>query len=122
MRAGPCASRPPSLRRWRTLKEPTLARTSRARNTNGPPGHVVSRIVEREGRRVAPQPLERVVNAGVFQKYMHQHVAVVEQDPSALGDALGMQDAHAFAPELGADGVRDRLQVRRRFAAADQEV
>ena len=53
---------------------------------------------------------------------MHQHVAVVEQDPAALGDALGMQDVHAFAPELGADGVRDRLQVRRRFAAADQEV
>src|SRR5215813_10050995 len=88
----------------------------------GRPDTFSSRFVERESRRVAPETLERVIRPGVFQKYVHQHVAVVEQDPAALGHALGVQDVHPLAPELGADGIRDRLQMRRRLAAADQEV
>src|SRR5881628_3671419 len=33
-----------------------------------------SRRVERQHRRVAPQALERVVEAGVLEKHVHQHV------------------------------------------------
>ena len=53
---------------------------------------------------------------------MHQHVPVVEQNPAALGDAFGVQHVDPFTPELGANRVRDRLQMSRRLAAADQEV
>src|SRR5437879_664891 len=81
-----------------------------------------SRIVERQGRRVAPQALERIIGPRVFQKYVNEHVAVVEQHPAALGDALGVQDVHPFVSELHADGFGDRLQLRRRLAAADEEV
>src|SRR5262245_13206097 len=80
-----------------------------------------SRIVERQGRRVAPEALERVVAARLFQKYVHQQVAVVEQHPAALGDALGVEHIDALAAQLDADRFRDRLQLRRRLAAADEE-
>src|SRR2546425_294438 len=81
-----------------------------------------SRRVERQHRRVAPQALERVVEAGVLEKHVHQHVAVVEKNPSALGDAFGVQDVHSFALQVAADGLGDRLEMGRGLAATDQKI
>src|SRR2546422_11298677 len=47
-----------------------------------------SRRVERQHRRVAPQALERVVEAGGLEKHVHQHVAAVEKKPSPLRRAF----------------------------------
>ncbi len=47
-----------------------------------------ARPLDRNERRVAPQPLQRVEPARFLEKHVHHHVAVVEQEPAALRAAL----------------------------------
>src|SRR2546426_12458525 len=47
-----------------------------------------SRRVERQHRRVAPQALERVVEAGVLEKKAHHHPAPGAKKPPPLPGAL----------------------------------
>src|SRR5206468_2126871 len=115
----PFASGPPSRLRWCVLKIEKLTRVRRACNTlTG----TQSRTVEGYSWGVTPEPLERVVCACLLQEHVHQHVAVVKQDPAARGDALGVEGSRPFALEFVADRVGDGLQVSRGLAAAEEEV
>src|SRR2546425_13203037 len=80
-----------------------------------------SRRVERQHRRVAPQALERVVEAGVLEKHVHQHVAVVEKNPSPLGGALRVPGGPSFAPPGAAGGLGGRLRMGGGLAATEQK-
>src|SRR5439155_2935413 len=73
-------------------------------------------------RRVAPEALERVVRTGVLEEYVHEHVAIVQEHPPAVRPALRVQWAYAVRLQLLANGVADRSHVRRRLAAADEEI
>ena len=53
-----------------------------------------------EQRRVAPQPLERVERARLFDEHVDDHVAVVEEEPAALRGALAVP--HADRPPRAA--------------------
>src|SRR5687767_11076239 len=64
---------------------------------------LTSYAVDGNRRRVAPQPLEGIVGARVGEKDVHEHVAVVEQHPAALGVALGVQRTHPVFLQLLAD-------------------
>src|SRR2546426_3120659 len=59
-----------------------------------------SRRVERQHRRVAPQALERVVEAGVPQKNTHPHRAGAQKNPPALSGAPAAQGRHHLPPPL----------------------
>src|SRR5262249_29137109 len=122
MRAGPCASGPPSPRpRPRAQGVDASTRPETAQHLHTPrasPGASASRSGERQGRTVAPEPLQRVVRASVLEKNMHENVAVVEKHPAALRHALGVARLYALALELAADRVGDGLQMRARLAAA----
>src|SRR5919108_2361695 len=91
----------------------------RAQDARAP---TMSHAVDRNGRRVAPEPLERVVCARVGEKDVHEDVAVVEQHPAALGLTLGVERTHTVLLQLVADRVGDRLDVWGGAAAANEEV
>src|ERR1700730_13609973 len=62
--------------------------------------------LHRHERRVAPEAIEGVESAGLLEEDVHHHVAVVEQEPAALGAPLVVARAHPPRAQRGADGFR----------------
>src|SRR5438477_3548818 len=72
--------------------------------------------------RVGPEPLEVVVAAGLVHEHVHHHVAVVEQHPTSVVEALDTQRPPAARLlGLGFDLLGDRADLAGVRAAGDHE-
>lgn len=64
-----------------------------------------------DGFRIAPEPLQLVVSAGLFREDMHQKIAVIHQDPFGIGEAFHADGTLSFVLQALGHFIGDRLNL-----------